>query len=153
MFRSALVWTLLAAFLATVPVTGAGRCPCRFVKAPGKTAAPVAPTTALPQACKGCCQARHDKAPERPCGERQMPPCPHDGPSDAPCDHKFVADAAPTAERSQSVGGIWDADAVTGVDERPTSYFSHAPAADPDRPMPTPATSRDALRYAHAFRS
>ena len=151
MFRSALAWTLTAAFLVTVPVTRAGYCPCRLVKAPGKTAtAPVARTTAPPQTCKGCRQARHDKTPERPGGERQTPSCPPNGPADAPCDHKLVADAAPTGERSDA-RGVWDAGPPPW--EQPTNHLTHTPAAAPDRSTPAPSPGRDSLRYAHAFRS
>lgn len=151
MFRSALAWTLTTAFLVTVPVTGAGYCPCRLVKAPGKTATtPVAQTTAPQQARKGCCQGRHDMTPERTGGERQTPSCPRDGPADAPCDHKLVADAAPTGERSDA-RGVWDAGPPTWG--QPTTHLAHAPAVAPDRPIPAPSVGRDSLRYAHAFRS
>ena len=150
MCRSALAWILTATFLVTLPVTGAGFCPCRLVKASGKTATALPVRTTTPaRACKGCCQSRHDKAPERPGGERQMPSCPQDRPADSPCDHKLVADAAPTGERSDA-RGAWDAGPPTWG--QPTWHLTHAPAA-PDRPTPTPSVARDSLRYAHAFRS
>ncbi len=148
MFRSALAWTLTAAFLATVPVTGAGHCPCRLVKAHGKTA-PAAPTTPPPRECKGCCQARHDKPADRPVCDPQPPSCPQDAPADAPCDHKFVADVAPAGERSDA-RGVWDAGPPSWGP--PTSHLTHTSAAA-DRPTRAPSVGRDSLRYSHAFRS
>ena len=154
MFRSALVWTLTAAFLVTIPVTGAGRCPCRFVKAlrpptPGSTAG----TTVPSQNRKCCCQSRHD-APERSNGNRPKPPQGPSQPTDAPCECHAEAVALPgtPGERSGSARGAWDADLLAEVGVELTSHVEGGPLT-PFGPAPAPRPGAHLFRYAHAFRS
>lgn len=157
MFRSILAWILTAAFLVTLPVTGAGYCPCRFVtvlRGPTPTATP-ARVTALPQPCKGCCHASQDDTPADAGDDRLPSPQPADAPNGKPCDHQFVLDAAPagaSGERSGAERGVCHADAVFGADSQPYSNLTPAFAASSDGPPSAPPTGRLLLRYAHAFR-
>ncbi len=153
MLRSVLAWTLLAAFLVTVPVTGGGQCPCRFVNALRTPATPPAgQATAPPQAGKGCCPRCHFDAPDQGGGDRKTPA--PGRPADAPCDHNMVVDAAPAGaadERSGAECGGWDAGAVAGSDQ-PHSHATPDPITAPGGPPPVRPTDRHFLRYAHAFR-
>lgn len=156
MFRSILAWILTAAFLVTLPVTGAGYCPCRFVtvlRGPTPTAPP-ARVTALPQPCKGCCHASQDDTPADAGDDRLPSPQPADAPNGKPCGHHLAFDAAPavaSGERSGAEQGSWDSDAVFGVAARPHAPLTSEPAASSDLSMAAHAGPH-LLRYAHAFR-
>lgn len=158
MFRSILAWILTAAFLATLPVTGAGYCPCRFVavlRGPTPTADPPARVTVTPQPCKGCCHTSQDDPPADVGAIRYGSPQPPDRPTETPCDHRFAFDAAPagaSGERSGAERGVGHADAVFGADSQPYSSLTHTLAVPSDWPTFAPPTGRLLLRYAHAFR-
>lgn len=158
MFRSILGWTLTAASLVTLPVTGAGYCPCRFVavlRGPTPTADPPARATAPPKSCKGCCHAPQDASPADAGDDRLPSPQPADAPNGKPCGHQFVLDAAPagaSGERSGAERGVWHADAVFGADGHPYSNLTPASVASFDRSTSAPPTVRLLFRYAHAFR-
>ena len=156
MFRSALVWTLTTAFLVTLPVTGAGHCPCRFVKAlHTPPPAPATLTPAAPPACK-CCRQTHDQdAPDRPEGTRQHSSHPPGGPPDAPCDHCLVVDAAvpgSISERSVFASGSGDWNAPPDAWGAAATSRAGGPVSASVVPPPAPRPGANVLRYAHAFR-
>ena len=149
--RSALVWTLTTAFLVTLPVTGAGRCPCRFVNSlRTPQIAPGTRTTVSP-ALKCCC---HSHLLDVSGDAGQKPPLPPHGPTDAPCDHRMLMDVAlagPSGERSGSERGVPDAESVVDSGGLPPTHL--APRSVTTLCGVDPAPSRHVLRYAHAFRS
>ena len=155
MVRSALVWTLTAAFLVTLPVTGAGHCPCRFVKALHTPPAPATLTPAAPPPCK-CCRQTHDQdGPDRPEGTRQDASPMPDGPPGTPCDHCLIVDAAvpgSISERSVPASGIGDWN--TPPDDWGAAATSRVggPVSASAVPTPAPRPGAHVLRYAHAFR-
>lgn len=159
MFRSILAWTLTAASLVTLPVTGAGFCPCRLVAGlrgatPTPTVDPPARVTAPPKVCKGCCHAPQDPTLADAGVAQTGSPQPPDRPAEPPCDHRFAFDAAPagaSGERSGEGHGAWDSDAGFGVASRPHARPPHGPAASSD-PSTTARTGSRVFRYAHAFR-
>lgn len=148
MFRSILVWTLTAAFLVTIPVTGAGPCPCRFVKVlHTPTAQPAALVPATPPKCKCCPVPTH-------CEDDQQKPTPPAAPTDGPCDHHFGVDAAVAGgpgEWSEHARGLWDANPA--VDAGGHGALCLAPdvvKAPVAATHPRPCAH---LRFAHSFRS
>ena len=155
MFRSALAWTLTAGFLVTIPVTGAGYCPCRLagvLRGQTPTAQPTDRATTPPQPCKGCCHAPQDNAPAG--ASRNESPQPPNDPSGTPCGHHFAFDAAPAGASGERTGveyGSGDSDAAIGVAARPHAPLTYEPAASSDLSMAAPPGPRF-LRYAHAFR-
>lgn len=157
MIRSILAWTLTAASLVTLPVTGAGYCPCRLVAVlRGPTpAAPPARVTAPPsKSCGGCCHAPQGHTPADVGTARTESPQPPDRPAEPPCDHRFAFDAAPagaSGERSGDGHGTWDSDAAFGVEAWPHARPPREPAASSD-PSATAPTGSHVFRYAHAFR-
>lgn len=158
MFRSAVAWILTTAFLMTLPVAGVGYCPCRFAEAlrgQAPTANLVPFATALPQPCKGCRHAHQDNPPAHAGDDRlwsSQPPC---APSEAPCDHRCVLDAAPacgSGERSGAERGVWGADAVSGTGGQSNSNLTRSFTASSNWQISSSPTARHLLRYAHAFR-
>ena len=154
MFRSVLAWTLLTAFLVTVPVTGAGHCPCRFVRSlhtsmPASTGGAAVPS----QSGKCCCQSLRHDPPERSEGSRPTPPHRPSKPADGPCDCHVEAVVLPgtSGERSGSARGVWDAESPAEAGVEPTSHVEAGPLTTPVEPGRVPVT-RPYLRYAHAFR-
>lgn len=145
MARAVLAWVLTAAFLATVPVTGAGLCPCRLAKALRSQTPPPSPTPPPATACKCCHADRTPAAPDRPS------PAP-DGPGDCPCKHGRTADVAPAAnDRAASALTECDADAgplaiSTGAD------FARRARTGAFAPAPSSHSPARHIRYAHAFR-
>jgi hypothetical protein len=155
MFRTALAWTLLAAFSVTLPVTGGGQCPCRFVRTLRAPAAPSTQTTAPSQAGKGCCPSCHRSLPDLPAGDRHPTPRPPGDPTDVPCDHNLLVDAAQAGaagERSGLDRGAPDDGPIDGTAYLPLPHLAHAPRSASDPPASAPG-GRHLLRYAHAFRS
>lgn len=99
MFRAVSAWILGAAFLATVPVTGSGQCPCHIAHALGLRVPHLAPVSPAEPHCK-CCLTEHD-APSAPDSE----PLSH-GTCNGPCEHGAQTGTVPTApERSDPVRG------------------------------------------------
>ncbi|MFO0823378.1 MAG: hypothetical protein U0792_09720 [Gemmataceae bacterium] len=145
MSRSVLVWGLMVAFLATVPVTGGRHCACHFIKAP--QTAPDAPLPRTLQPCKPCC--KHHPAASLPDHHD------HEGepvsPAESPCDHPPVVDTAPpvVSERGtqeEFTGVVAFDELLVGLSARPTAGTTSTP------PLPD-SSLRDPLRYSHAFRS
>lgn len=150
MLRVALTWTLTAAFLATLPVTGAGQCP--YCHGPAACSPPGESTparTATPPKCK-CCHEDNDQAgPEQSTGNGQKPA----SPGGTPCDHHFAPGATvatkfgeqPEQERKPR---DMDLPADAGAPAVPSSLdslcWTTLRLAPPDR--------RLTLRYSHAFR-
>lgn len=159
MFRSILAWTLTAATLVTLPVTGAGYCPCRLVAGlrgptPTPSADPPARAAAPPKSCKGCCHAPQDHTPADAGEPRTESPQPPDRPAEPPCDHRFAFDAAPAGASGERPGdghGTWDSDAAFGAAALAHARPPHEPAASSD-PSATARTGSHVFRYAHAFR-
>ena len=152
MLRSVLTWVLAAAFLVTVPVTGAGQCPyCHAPSVRPPAAEPPPARTAAPPKCK-CCHAGRDHADGgRPKGEGQKPA----PPGGTPCDHNFTADEAlanALGEWFKGTWKLWGANAVADAG----CQSSARPATDPTRyaagPLPAPPLGWRALRYSCAFR-
>lgn len=150
--QALLAWTLTAAFLVTTPVTGSGQCPCRFVKTFHTPPAPVSLTSAQPPACKCCRLDTNRKAPPQfgDCGQK-LPSAPS-GPTNEPCDHRFVVDATAGSVSERPETTDWDWDATPPVADETHSHpqaangsFAHA-AESPAR------TCAHLIRYAHAFR-
>lgn len=155
MFQSALVWTLTTAFLVTLPVTGAGHCPCRFVKAlHTPPPAPAALTPAAPP-CK-CCRQTHDQdGPDRSEGTRQHSSHSPGGPPDTPCDHGRVVDAAvpgSVSERSVPASGSGDWNALADAWGAAATFRAGGAVSASAVPPPAPRPGTHVLRYAHAFR-
>ena len=150
MFRSVLARTLLAAFLATLPVTGAGVCPCRFAHSLGT---PVPAPTAPSQNRKCCRHAFHRDAPERPSDSRPAPAHRPDKPSDAPCGCHCAVVASPgvSGDRSGAVRGVWDAVSPTEAGVASIAHGEAGPQTKPVEPARAPVP-RPHFRYAHAFR-
>lgn len=143
MLRSALVWTLIAIFLTILPVTGAGSCPCRFVK-PLRT-----PPVSLPKpptpACKCCHDARTQDAKPPTDSPRSLPE------PDAPCDHSFKADAAPS-DRPHSAYGEGDAGVFVAAGPFACSRSASVFATGAADSALTLRTGPHLIRYVHAFR-
>jgi hypothetical protein len=153
MFRSALVWTLTAAFLVTVPVTGAGRCPCRFVQSLWTPPAPATLTPAPPPSCKCCRQTRDQDGPGN--SRQELPPAPGK-PADAPCDRCLVVDAAipgSPGARSDPALGVWGADLPSDVGVGTALALAGDLSAAFAGPKHAPRPVAQLIRYAHAFRS
>ena len=148
MFRSALAWTLTAAFLATLPVAGAGQCPCRFVKTlhtSGNPAAAAAKT-------RKCCQSR-PAVPDNS-KKQQKPRSSPAAPADAPCDCPPVVDAgvATAAERSGHARGGWDANAPGDAGRHPDALFAADPPTVSVEPAGALRPGGHLFRYSHSFR-
>lgn len=152
--RTLLAWTLAAAFLVTVPVTGGGRCPCQFTKAARTpTPAPTSLTPAPPPACKCCRPDTERTAPAHLGDGRQKPPPQPNGPADVPCDHCLVVDAAvagPWGERPEATDGTGDAIPLVGETPSRPQPTSGSLAGEVGATLPRPGAHL--IRYAHAFR-
>jgi hypothetical protein len=148
--RSALVWTLTAAFLVTLPVTGGGQCPCRFVNAlRTPTVQPVAFIPAASLKCNCCHEPRRGTAPDHPDDDHQKPT-----PINGPCGHQFTVDATATGgagERLEQSRNLWDANPVVDAGGYAASHLATDAVAI--SPEPTLASRPCAhFRYAHSFR-
>lgn len=161
MFRSILVWALLTAYLVTLPVTGGGQCPCRFVQMPRtphpaiEATAPPAEVSARRAPCK-CCPQSTDRDASRRDGQdgRDAPHTPQ-RPSDGSCDHCLVLDAtavSASGERSGTSQGDGDADPLAVAEERAGTRLANSPHVIPVGPTPAPHPRAHLLRYTHAFR-
>lgn len=155
--RSVLAWVLSAAFLGTVPVTGAGQCPCQFLNAL-RTPTTLAPVPAPevrpappPRTCAGCCRSDHRTSPERPKGGQEKPPKPRE-PHGCPCDHHATANAVPAGERPDPVraGDGWAVEATTVDAAQYGACRSHDAVPAPTDTGAIPPCRY--LRYACAFR-
>jgi hypothetical protein len=149
MFRSALAWVLTTAVLVTLPVTGAGRCPCRVVKSLRTQPAPqTARPTPEPATCGECCK-HHREVPRPGTAERPQDATPPAAP-DAPCDHGPSPDTALTVARDPP-GAESPADQCASIDVSPARVESIA--SEPTRGPPVvPLGGRAFLRFAHALR-
>lgn len=150
-----LAWTLTAAFLVTVPVTGGGQCPCRFaetLRAPAPAPTGLAP--AQPPACK-CCRLDTDRTAPAHIGDgRQEPLSAPSGPANEPCDHRLVVDAVVGSanERPETTGGVCDTDPPFVGGTRTHPQGTNEPFVGSAGSTLPPRAGAHLIRYAHAFR-
>lgn len=154
--QARLAWVMTAALLVTVPVTGGGRCPCRFVHAfRAPTPAPANPIPA-PAPSPGCTCCRHDTDRDAPTrfGDVPLKSSPSNSPADAPCDHRLVVDAAvgSLGERPETTDGNGNTNTlVCETHAHPRRVSNSLTGATELSPLQCPGTHL--IRYAHAFRS
>lgn len=159
MFRSILVWALLTAYLVTLPVTGGGQCPCRFVQKPRtphpatEATTPLAEASARRAPCKCCPQSTERDTSHRDGHDGLDRPHTSQSPADGSCGHCLVLDAtAVSASGERSVTSQGDGDAIPLAEERAGTRLANDPHVTPVGPTPAPHLCAHLLRYSHAFR-